>query len=471
MTLVAPSALDRDAALARFRRVRARTRALFDLLDESAYHDRPIPLRNPVVFYDGHLPAFAVNTLLKRALGRPGIDARLEEIFARGIDPATEATARARGNPAWPSRDEVAAYAAAADRAIEEAIATAPLERDGHPTLHRGQALWTILEHEEMHQETLAYMWHEVPYEQKRTPGPGMPGAGSRPEAPATHAAASLPEPLGSSGAAALPPAGESVHIPAGAATLGTAADDGFAWDNERPAHRVHVPAFTIDVHDVTNAQFMTFVEDGGYADPRWWRPEDWDWIRSAGHAHPRFWERRGSEWYWRGMLERIPLPASWPVYVTWAEAAAFSRWRGGRLPTEAEFHRAAYGTPSGAGRCYPWGDTLDDPPPGNFDFRRWEPEPVGSRPDAASAFGVHDLVGNGWEWTSTVFAPFAGFVPLPSYPEYSADFFDAGHFVMKGASPVTAAPLTRHGFRNWFRPRYPFVYATFRVADAGVRR
>src|SRR5215217_1900615 len=168
MTLASSAVADRLALLTRFRRIRARTRALFDLLDTSVYYERPIPLRNPVVFYEGHLPAFAVNTLVKKALGRPGVDERLEEIFARGIDPATEAKASARGNPAWPSRAAVREYAEAADRAIESAIESVDFESSGHPMLHGGEALWAILEHEEMHQETLTYMWHEVPYNKKR---------------------------------------------------------------------------------------------------------------------------------------------------------------------------------------------------------------------------------------------------------------------------------------------------------------
>ena len=165
-------------------------------------------------------------------------------------------------------------------------------------------------------------------------------------------------------------------------------------------------------------------------------------------------------------MFEELPLPDAWPVYVTWAEANAFARWKDLRLPTEAEYHRAAFGTPDGRERSLPWGDSPADLVPGNFDFGRWDPEPVGSRPEGASAFGVHDLIGNGWEWTSTVFGPFDGFSPLPSYPEYSAEFFDGAHFVMKGASPVTSRFLVRRGFRNWFRPRYPYVYATFRCAE-----
>ena len=163
-----------------------------------------------------------------------------------------------------------------------------------------------------------------------------------------------------------------------------------------------------------------------------------------------------------------VPLPLSWPVYVSHAEAAAYARWRGLRLPTEAEYQRAAFGEDgrngSGAGeRVYPWGEGAPTAERGVFDFISWDPQPAGSHPAGASAWGVEDLAGNGWEWTSTPFAPFPGFRAMASYPEYSADFFDGEHFVMKGASPATARELLRPSFRNWFRGRYPYVYATFR--------
>src|SRR4051812_18701745 len=166
----APAGFDRAAALDRFRRARLRTQAMFDLLDSGAYYDKPIALRNPVVFYEGHLPAFAVNTLIKKGLGRPGIDEHLETIFARGIDPDAEASAIARGNPAWPSRASVREYAAAADALVEDAITNGDVIRDDHPLLRDAQAAWAIIEHEEMHQETLAYMWHRLPYARKTQP-------------------------------------------------------------------------------------------------------------------------------------------------------------------------------------------------------------------------------------------------------------------------------------------------------------
>ena len=193
-----------------------------------------------------------------------------------------------------------------------------------------------------------------------------------------------------------------------------------------------------MDVHDVTNRDYLEFVRAGGYDREDLWSEEGWRWRTEHGVDKPVFWERRNGEFRWRGMFEELPLPPAWPVFVSHAEASAYARWRDSRLPTEPEFHRAAYGTPSGAERAFPWGDEPPDPSRANFDFATWDPVPVGSFPAGASAWGIHDLFGNGWEWTSTVFAPFPGFEPMPSYPVYSADFFDGKHFVMKGGSLAT---------------------------------
>jgi ergothioneine biosynthesis protein EgtB len=426
----------------RYRRNRERSRELFALLSDDAYYSQPIALRHPIVFYEGHLPGFSFNTLVRKALGGSIIDAGLERLFARGIDPheTTPAQSPARNARAeWPSREAVRAFADEADRLVVDALQRAEIEVPGHPLLDRGEAVFAILEHEEMHQETLRYMWHRLPFGQKAAP----PGYRPRTEG-------------------ALPPA-EWVHIPAGRATLGTdRAAIPFGWDNESPAWSVDVPDFTIDRHDVTNERFLEFVEAGGYRDARWWAADDWRWLQADAVAHPIFWERVGDAWFWRGMFGVIPLPASWPVYVSMAEASAFARWRGARLPTEGEFQRAAFGSPEGE-RQYPWGGEAPAPRHGVFDFASWDPEPAGSHPDGTSAWGVEDLAGNGWEWTSSPFAPFPGFRASASYPEYSADFFDGEHVVLKGASPGTARELLRPTFRNWFRRRYPYVYATFR--------
>jgi ergothioneine biosynthesis protein EgtB len=325
---------------------------------------------------------------------------------------------------------------------VLDALMEADIEQPGHPLLDRAEAAFAILEHEAMHQETLLYMFHQLPHEEKRPPSDYR-------AITAGH----------------VPPI-EWIDISPGRATLGvdrTALP--FGWDNEHPRHSETVRAFSIERHDVTNAAFMEFVAAGGYNDPRWWTPEDWQWVRTDNIAHPLFWERGDRRWHWRGMFERIPLPLAWPAYVSHAEASAYARWRGERLPSESEFQRAAYGTPSGEERSFPWGESPAAAQQGTFDFRSFDPSPVGTHPRGRSAWGVDDLVGNGWEWTTTTFAPFPGFEPTPSYPQYSADFFDGEHVVMKGASPATARELVRPSFRNWFRGTYPYVYAKFRTA------
>jgi ergothioneine biosynthesis protein EgtB len=436
--------VDRQASIAWFLETRRRTADMFDLLTEEAYYEQPIPLRHPIVFYEGHIPAFSINSLIKRGLGRDGLDEDLEQLFARGIDPEDQDSSDRVAIRTWPKRETVQQYADDADRAILDALEHAEIERSGHPVLHRGQAVFTVIEHEELHQETLAYMWHRLPLSRKRRPR----------DAGVSITDGAVPEP-------------EQVKISAGRATLGAMLDEiPFGWDNEFPRYQVDVPVFAIDRHNVTNEQYLEFVEAGGYANPEWWSDTDWAWLTGAGAAHPPFWVRQQGEWFWRGMFELIPLPPSWPVYVSYAEASAYARWKKLRLPTEAEYHRAAFGAPEGSERAHPWGEAPPNATRGNFGFQHWDPVPVGSYPAGVSAWGVHDLVGNGWEWTSTVFEGFPGFRPMASYPEYSADFFDGLHYVIKGAAPVTATGLVRRSFRNWFRPHYPYVYTGFRCVE-----
>lgn len=400
-----------------YRRSRDRSRAVFDIPLPEAYYDRPIPLRNPIVFYEGHLPAFAVNTLVKLARKSAGVDERLEVLFERGIDPEDETAVRDVAEQ-WPSRAEVRAYVDEADALVDRAL------RDLTDDPIQREAAYAIIEHESMHQETLLYMFHNLPYDRKRRR-----------------------EPLAAAGSAQLaapgPAARGMVRIPEGTARIG-AEDGSFGWDNELPEHEARVAAFEIDRFNVTNGEYLAFMA-------------------ATGAAAPHYWQQENGEWFWRGMFELVPLPLDWPVYATHDEADAYARWRGCRLPSEAEYHRAAFGTPSGTERQYPWGSREPDAAAGNFGFISWEPHPVGSHPAGASAWGVHDLVGNGWEWTSTVFAGFPGFRPMQTYERYSADFFDGQHYVLKGASPATSHDLVRRGFRNWFRPNYPYVYATFR--------
>ncbi len=418
------SSLDRERLRRWYLANRARTAEIFGLFDEGAYYDRPIPLRHPLVFYEGHIPAFSYNKLIREGLHGPSIDAEFERLFERGIDPGSLTDAKRHERDAWPERPRVQEFGRACDARLLDALANADLtDAASSPLLERGQAVFTILEHEEMHHETFLYMLHRLALGKKHVAG---------------HTGAYVEQ---------EPAARGRVDIPAGRATLGARRDAiEFGWDNEFDETAVDVGAFAVDVNNVTNGEWLAFVRDGGPPAP--------------------FWLEREGDFRLLGMFEEMTLPRTWPVYVSNAQAMQYAAWRGGRLMTEAEYHRAAFGTPSGEQRPFPWGDVQPDARiHGNFDFRRYEPEPVGIAPGGASAFGVHDLIGNGWEWTSTPFAPLPGFKPMASYPQYSADFFDGEHFVIKGASPVTSGNLIRRSLRNWYRAEYPYVYATFRLA------
>jgi len=417
-----PEGLTRDRLIDWYRDGRRITQQLFTIPKPEAYYDRPVPLRNPIVFYEGHIPAFAVNTLIKLALKHDGIDADFEGLFARGIDPESEDAAKSPTD-LWPSRDDIQAYGHESDDLVFRALCDGPIDDGAVPQRRGGEAAISIAEHEQMHQETLLYLFQEMPYDRKN------------PIAPLRRSGAIAPREV----------VKNMVRIPAGAATLGGAGGD-FGWDNEFPPMRVDVGEFSIDRHNVTNGDYLEFVE-------------------ATDANPPHFWTNQDGEWHRRGLFELQPLPLDTPVYVTHDEASAYAAWRGKRLPTEGEYHRAAFGTPSGEERLFPWGSTQPNASHGNFGFSNWDPVPIGSYPGGVSAWGVHDLAGNGWEWTSTIFDGFPGFRPMSSYPQYSADFFDGKHYVMKGASPATPPELIRRSFRNWFRASYPYVFATFRCA------
>jgi gamma-glutamyl hercynylcysteine S-oxide synthase len=389
------------------------TDSIFGLLAPEALFARPIPERHRLVFYLGHLEAFDWNLICRKTLGVASLSPQFDTLFEFGIDPPV-GQAPADQPSDWPSVEEILAYNRRVRARIDELLDHAP-----------DQIIQVALEHRLMHAETLAYLLHNLPYDQK-----------SATAAATRYSNEHLPNRM--------------IEIAPGQAMLGQKRGE-FGWDNEFDEHLVNVPGFRISKYKITNGQYLDFVQQGS--------------------AAPHFWTRRGDGWYYHGMFSEVPLPLNAPVYVTHDEAAAYARWARKRMPSEAQFHRAAYKTATGetsdgSERPYPWGTAAPDAAHGNFDFHHWDPVDVNSHPAGDSAWGVSQLVGNGWEWTSTKFGPFPGFQAMPFYPGYSQNFFDEEHYVMKGGSPVTAACMLRRSFRNWFRPNYPYVYASFRLVE-----
>jgi len=440
---VTPSDL-RQQLLARLAHARGQTDDLLQIVRPEVFYDRPIPERHRIIFYLGHFEAFDWNLLGRQALGLESFHPEFDRLFAFGIDPMGGGLPNDDASH-WPARADIERYNTRVRETLDEHLSQVSLHDRHLPLFKDGLVLHAAIEHRLMHAETFAYMLHQLPLEGKL---------------------------LQLADAAPLPRAvvSQMVSIPRGRATLGLRHKSGeFGWDNEFEAHKVEVPEFEIDNVNVTNGRFLEFMRDGGYANRDLWDEGGWDWKTKHSIAHPKLWTRQDGDWMLRTMFADIPLPEDWPVYVSHAEASAYARWAGKTLPNEAQFHRAAYGTPEGTEREFPWGDEPADAQHGNFDFRHWDPVAVATHPAGNSAFGVADLVGNGWEWTSSVFQPFPGFEPFSFYPGYSANFFDGKHFVAKGGSPRTAACLLRRSFRNWFQPHYPYMYATFRgVSNIG---
>lgn len=434
-----------DQLLTTLAKAQSMTDDLFRIVNTKTLYDRPIAERHRIVFYIGHLEAFDWNLIAGQALGRGPSHQEFDRLFAFGIDPVGGGLPTDQPSD-WPRLPEIDGYNLRIRQELDKILSDSSQDSASRWLYPRETVLNVAIEHRLMHAETLAYMLHQLPVERK-IPPPGYSSVAS-------------PEP-------ALPVSERMVNIPAGDVTLGIPrGHEWFGWDNEFEVNSVHVPAFAIDVRKVTNGEFLQFVRAGGYHDQRFWSDADWAWIKEYDVTHPHFWLERQGNWIYRAMFEEVPLPLGWPVFVSHAEASAYSRFVGKPLPTEAQFHRAAYGTPSGVEREYPWGETPPSAGHGNFNFQHWDPVTVGSYPGGRSAFGVEDTLGNGWEWTTSLFQPFAGFEPFPFYPGYSANFFDGKHYVMKGGSPRTGACMLRRSFRNWFQPHYPFVYASFRCVS-----
>lgn len=449
--LVTPMAVSHNL-LERLSDARLCSDALFRIVRQDSLYERPIPQRHRIVFYIGHLEAFDWN-LLGSALGLKSFHPEFDRLFAFGIDPV------AGGLPGdqpsdWPSLQAVRDYVSRIRAALDDQLARDRLDssqnvRDGFPA---STLLNVAIEHRLMHLETLAYMLHQLPLDHKIAPADDP----ASPNHQLTHRVCT---------------------VPGGETTLGLSHDSGiFGWDNEFEIDSAFVPSFAIDAYKITNGQYLDFIRSGGYDARHLWSDNAWEWKNANGISHPVFWRQPRTEhdttvgaennWLYRTMFREVPLPLDWPVYVSHAEASAYARWAGKSLPTEQQWLRAAYGTPEGIERRYPWGDSEPDASLGNFDFHRWDPTPVQGFPPNISAFGVEGMIGNGWEWTATVFAPFKGFVPFPFYRGYSADFFDGRHFVMKGGSARTAACMLRPTFRNWFQGQYQYVYAGFRCVS-----
>jgi iron(II)-dependent oxidoreductase len=410
---------------------RARTLALVAHLDDDVLARVHSPLMSPLVWDLGHIAAFEDLWLVHRLGGVQLLRPDLAEVYDAFETPRAE-----RGELPYLRRVEALAYLEAVrERMLEVAL------RSGEDVLHE-----LVLRHEQQHTETMLQTMQLA-----HLPAPPHARAGLAAVADGGDAPSGL----------------ELITVPAGTCSIGASAD-GFAYDNERPLHRVELPAFQIGHAPITNGDFRAFIEGGGYARPEWWTREAWAWKEEYDIQRPAGWTADGCEW----QMDRCePLDPRKPVvHISWFEADAFARAHGARLPTEAEWEKAAtWDQECGTARLQPWGET-----PGgdttiashaNVDQQVFGTVPVGTFDGDRSPVGCHGMVGDIWEWTASRFDGYPGFAAYP-YREYSEVFFGGDYRVLRGGSWATRARVVTPTFRNWDHPQRRQIFAGLRIAQ-----
>ncbi|WP_148588825.1 ergothioneine biosynthesis protein EgtB [Streptomyces sp. WAC01526] len=422
----------RERAASALLAARDRTRLLTTCVEHPDLVAQHSPLMSPLVWDLAHIGNQEEQWLLRTVGGRDALRPDIDSVYDAFEHPRSE-------RPALPllAPDEAHGYVAEVRGRVLDILESTPLH--GGPLLDSGFAFGMIAQHEQQHDETML-ITHQL-----RVGSPVLTEA----------------EPLVVS--ADILPA--EVLVPGGPFTMGTSAEP-WALDNERPAHRRLVPAFLIDTTPVSNGAYQRFIEAGGYEEPRWWAPAGWAQVQEHKLRAPLFWKRDGGQWLRRRFGVTEPVPPDEPVlHVSWYEADAYARWAGRRLPTEAEWEKAARHDPAtGRSRRYPWGDEDPTPAHANLGQRHLRPAPIGSYPDGQSPLGIRQLMGDVWEWTASDFLPYPGFAAFP-YREYSEVFFGDEYKVLRGGSFAVGPVACRGTFRNWDLPVRRQIFSGFRTA------
>ncbi|WP_395106700.1 ergothioneine biosynthesis protein EgtB [Actinomadura sp. SCN-SB] len=404
------------------------------VLDEGELTAQVSPLMSPLVWDLAHVGNYEELWLLRAAAGIEPMRPEIDNLYDAFEHPRAERPTL----PLLPPK-EARDYISTVRSKVLDSLGSVRFDQ-GNALTSGGFVYGMVVQHEHQHDETM------LATHQLRRGAPAL-----------------LDPPVATLGTNAPRHAGE-VLIEAGRFEMGTS-DDPWAYDNERPAHFVDLPAYYIDVEPVTNGEYLAFMEAGGYDEPRYWTPKGWQWRNEGGKRSPAFWTRDGGTWVRRRFGRTEPVPLDEPVqHVCWYEADAYARWAGKRLPTEAEWEKAARWDPyAGRSRRYPWGDVYEEGR-ANLGQRMLKPAEAGAYESGASAYGVRRLIGDVWEWTSSDFHGYPGFRSFP-YKEYSEVFFGPEYKVLRGGSWATHPLAVRGTFRNWDYPIRRQIFAGFRCA------
>jgi gamma-glutamyl hercynylcysteine S-oxide synthase len=412
---------------------RTRTSGLTECVDEADLIRQHSPLMSPLVWDLAHIANQEELWLLRSVGGRDPMRPEIDPLYDAFEHPRSKRPTLPLLAPA-----EARRYAREVRGRVLDLLEVAPLT--GSRLVTSGFVFGMVAQHEQQHDETML-ITHQL-----RQGGPVLTAP---PPGPPPADALGLPA---------------EVLVPGGPFTMGTSAEP-WALDNERPGHTVDVAPFFLDTVPVTNAAYIEFIAAGGYDDPRWWTGPGWEHRQRAGLVAPQFWSWEG-QWVRTRFGVTEPVPPAEPVlHVCWYEADAYARWAGRRLPTEAEWEKAARFDPAtGRSRRYPWGDEAPQAGQANLGQHHLQPAPAGSYLDGAAPCGARQLIGDVWEWTSSDFLPYPGFSAWP-YREYSEVFFGSDCKVLRGGSFAVNPVVCRGTFRNWDYPIRRQIFSGFRTA------
>lgn len=421
----------------RLTEARARTLLLVAPLSADDLRRQHDPLMSPILWDLGHIAHFEELWLTRNLSGTiefsemPGLYNPLEH---------PRSTRAALPLPSLPTLLSVAADIRTDVLLVLEQTELEP----GNPMLQDGFVYNMVLQHEYQHNETILQTLQLKQGEPYRAPR--------------------IARPRQAHGSAVAMFSG-MVRVERGDYPVGTD-DRSTAYDNERPAHAVHLNSFDIDASPVTNEEYLAFMADGGYSRAGLWSAQGQVWLAESGAQAPKYWLRDGDAWLTRSMDTTATVAPDNPVcHVCYYEADAFARWAGKRLPTEFEWEVAASWDPSsGCSRRFPWGDDPSAPLHANLDQLTFGTAPVGAYPDNVSALGCYGMIGDVWEWTATDFHGYPGYRSFP-YPEYSETSFGAQYKVLRGGSWATRPDAVRNSFRNWDFPIRRQIFSGFRCA------
>jgi len=429
--------MNREEIAARLDEARRRTLALVQSLSEADLHCQHDVLMSPIIWDLGHIAHFEELWLVRN------LEGPLEFGEMPGIYNPFENPRRVRGQLALPSLEEVKSLMGEVRARVLSGLEKARLD-DDNPLLRDGYVYAMVLQHEYQHNETILQtlqLKQGEPYHAPQLYAPPMRRA---------------------------TPSSTMASFAGGRVTIGTN-DRAAAYDNERPAHEVNVAPFLIDVFPVTNADYLRFVRDGGYATESLWSSEGWQWRQESNAESPKYWIRDGSDWCVRVMDRVRSVDPSLPVcHVCFHEAEAFARWAGKRLPTETEWEVAAgWDSARQHMRRFPWGDESITAERANIDQLSFGVAPVGAYGANWSPLGCYGMIGDVWEWTSSDFLPYPDYQTFP-YREYSEVFFGNEYKVLRGGSWATRPGVIRTSLRNWDYPIRRQIFSGFRCARDG---